>query len=145
MSKNNYAPVPKDNILRSIESVLKNKDIDKLTKEAYNFLYLMSGFIAHYDLYGFRSNYRDLRYLVDDILHSADCIDPERMIQDKWFAEQYGEIYCKSKVETFKGIANLANQYFNEVEMVYTMQQSSQELEQARIYAEKNGYKIVKQ
>lgn len=33
------------------------KNIDNLNKTGYNFLYLASGFIAHYDLYGFISSY----------------------------------------------------------------------------------------
>ena len=33
------------------------KNIDNLNKTGYNFLYLASGFIAHYDLYGFIANY----------------------------------------------------------------------------------------
>ena len=30
------------------------KDINKLNKTGYNFLYLASGFIAHYNMYGFK-------------------------------------------------------------------------------------------
>lgn len=33
------------------------KDITSLNRAGYNFLYLASGFIAHYDLYGFIANY----------------------------------------------------------------------------------------
>ena len=33
------------------------KNIDNLNKTGYNFLYLCSGFIAHYDLYGFIASY----------------------------------------------------------------------------------------
>ena len=33
------------------------KNIDNLNKTGYNFLYLCSGFIAHYNLYGFIANY----------------------------------------------------------------------------------------
>ena len=35
------------------------KDISKLNKQGYNFLYLASGFIAHYDRYGFMAHYSD--------------------------------------------------------------------------------------
>ena len=34
------------------------KDINKLSKQAYNYLYLASGFIAHYNYYGFIEHYR---------------------------------------------------------------------------------------
>ena len=33
------------------------KNIDNLNKTGYKFIYLCSGFIAHYDLYGFIANY----------------------------------------------------------------------------------------
>jgi hypothetical protein len=33
------------------------KNIDNLNKTGYNFVYLCSGFIAHYDLYGFIASY----------------------------------------------------------------------------------------
>lgn len=35
------------------------KNIDNLNKTGYKFLHLCSGFIAHYDLYGFIANYSD--------------------------------------------------------------------------------------
>ena len=35
------------------------KNIDNLNKTGYNFLYQASGFIAHYDLYGFIANYKE--------------------------------------------------------------------------------------
>jgi hypothetical protein len=41
-------------------------NIDKLNKRGYNYLYLASGFIAHYDLNGFKAYYTD-HSLVKDI------------------------------------------------------------------------------
>jgi hypothetical protein len=35
------------------------KNIDNLNKTGYNFVYQCSGFIAHYDLYGFIANYKE--------------------------------------------------------------------------------------
>ena len=61
---------------REISSVVKNvlaacKDITKLNKKGYNFLYLASGFIAHYNLEGFISYYTDVN-LVRDIIRNKD-------------------------------------------------------------------------
>lgn len=41
-------------------------NIEKLNKRGYDFLYLCSGFIAHYDLEGFKEYYRD-NSLVSDL------------------------------------------------------------------------------
>ena len=46
------------------------KNIDNLNKTGYKYLYLCSGFIAHYDLYGFIAHYSD-RSLKQDILSFA--------------------------------------------------------------------------
>ena len=46
------------------------KNIDNLNKTGYNFLYLCSGFIAHYDLYGFISEYTG-RSLKRDLMSYA--------------------------------------------------------------------------
>jgi hypothetical protein len=46
------------------------KNIDSLNKTGYNFINLCSGFIAHYDLYGFISHYSDYS-LKQDILSFA--------------------------------------------------------------------------
>lgn len=50
-------------IVSSFRKVFKTGDIEHLTKPAYNFIYLASGFIAHYNLYGFQDEYRN----VDDL------------------------------------------------------------------------------
>lgn len=44
-------------------------DITKLNKTGYNFLYLASGFIAHYDIHGFINQYERFS-LKQDILNN---------------------------------------------------------------------------
>jgi len=46
------------------------RDIEKLNKTGYNFLNLCSGFIAHYDIHGFKAYYSE-HSLVDDIEANA--------------------------------------------------------------------------
>jgi hypothetical protein len=46
------------------------KDINKLNKRAYKFLYLSNGFIAHYDINGFKSFYSDSNSLKQDIVNN---------------------------------------------------------------------------
>jgi hypothetical protein len=45
-------------------------DIKKLSKPAYKYLYLCSGFIAHYNHYGFMSHYEN-DSLTNDILNNV--------------------------------------------------------------------------
>lgn len=69
-----------DKIIRSIESVLSRRDINYLTHEAYTFIHLHCGSIAHYSLEGWKSTYRDLRDFINFFLvkneYSACLADP---------------------------------------------------------------------
>jgi hypothetical protein len=56
-------------IVNSISRVIHTGDIDNLTKSAYNYLNLCSGFIAHYNLHGFRHHYEN----VDDLVYDLQC------------------------------------------------------------------------
>ena len=53
------------NIARNVLAACKN--IEKLNKTGYNFLYLASGFIAHYDINGFKAYYSEPVSLQRDI------------------------------------------------------------------------------
>lgn len=54
-----------------VSNVLKAcKDIEKLNRNGYDFLYLSSGFIAHYDINGFKAYYSE-HSLVDDLAINA--------------------------------------------------------------------------
>jgi hypothetical protein len=59
-------------IVNNIAKVIKTSNIELLTKQAYNYLYLAQGFIAHYNLHGFRDYYQDTATLKDDILQFQD-------------------------------------------------------------------------
>ncbi len=52
-----------DLIVSSLRKVFQTDDVQHLTKSAYNFLYQCSGFIAHYNLYGFRDEYANVNDL----------------------------------------------------------------------------------
>lgn len=55
-------------IVNSIDRVMRSGDIEHLTKTAYNFLYQCCGFIAHYNLYGFRDAYKNTEVLRMNII-----------------------------------------------------------------------------
>lgn len=58
-------------ILSSFKRVFATGNIENLTNTAYKYIYLASGFIAHYNLHGFRDAYQDVSRLRGDILFSA--------------------------------------------------------------------------
>jgi len=59
-----------DLIVSSIRKVFETNDINHLTKPAYTFLNLSSGFIAHCDLFGFRDAYENVNALKRQLAES---------------------------------------------------------------------------
>lgn len=55
-------------IVSSVRKVMQTGEIEYLSKAAYDYLYLTSGFIAHYNVHGFRDYYSDVENLRRDIL-----------------------------------------------------------------------------
>jgi hypothetical protein len=76
-------------------------NIDHLNKTGYNFLYLCSGFIAHYSLYGFRAYYNDGPRLSDDIM------DRNNFIANMWVNFRPGDPhyeYYAAKADVYRRI-----------------------------------------
>lgn len=87
-------------------------DISKLNGTGYKYLYLCCGFIAHYNIHGFKSNYDivDCGYsLADDILANESS--------NRWlnFSEKDRDYhYYKSKADVYQHICSkLRNKALN--------------------------------
>ena len=82
-----------------VNNVLKAvKNIELLNKTGYNFLYLASGFIAHYNLYGFK-DYYSRHDLAKDIIRNYK--------NNQWTNFRPGDNgyeYYMSKAETYHKI-----------------------------------------
>jgi hypothetical protein len=84
-----------------VKNVIKAcSDISKLNKRGYNFLYLCSGFIAHYNIHGFKANYEDSS-LTSDILRNKEW---NRYENFKEGDQNYH--YYKSKAAVYKKIVD---------------------------------------
>ena len=85
------------------------RDINKLNKTGYDFLYLASGFISHYDLNGFKAYYSEPGSLQADIEANARF--------NQWHNFRPGERdadYYHSKRDTYNAILGrlCAAEYF---------------------------------
>ena len=85
-------------IVSNIVKAVKN--IDNLNKTGYNFIYQCSGFIAHYDMYGFIASYSG-ESLKRDILSYAG--------QNQWRNFRPGERdyeYYQAKADVYNQIVS---------------------------------------
>jgi len=119
-------------IIKNVEAVLKSEDADRLSDEAYKFISLKMGFIAHYNLFGFRDVYRNnIREFAEGLLCGEGHIhgnmagltdvapnehEADRMVQDKFFTDSYGSEYCQRSAEALRGICKAARVYLREGE-----------------------------
>lgn len=87
-------------------------DIEKLNGTGYKYIYLASGFIAHYNIDGFKSNYS----LVDCGYSLADAILANESA-NKWNNFREGDqnyLYYKSKADIYQRICSkLRNKALN--------------------------------
>ena len=60
-------------IINNVAKVIKTGNIELLSKQAYNYLYLCSGFIAHYSHGGFMDYYQDTAKLKQDLLDNENA------------------------------------------------------------------------
>ena len=55
-SNQNRKPVNSLSVVRNFKKIIASRDIGHMRKELYEFLHLHCGFIAHYDINGFKAN-----------------------------------------------------------------------------------------
>jgi len=134
-----FKAIKSDYVIRNVENIFKSKDIDKMTKATYDVLYLMSGFIAHYDIGGFKCHYSNTSDLARDILSSTDAHDPERYIRDSFFSDSYGMEYCDSKTKVYTGLRILAEKYLPELEKADAEDARDSDIKLGRALLEKHG------
>lgn len=59
-------------VIRNFKEVIETRDINRMSKELYDFLTLNCGFIAHYDINGFKAIYRTPRDFADVFIRHFD-------------------------------------------------------------------------
>lgn len=100
----------KNRILRNFGLVFKNNDISLLNKYGYGFIYVASGFIAHYNLHGFIEHYGTAGELGRDILSNQS--------NNQWGNFREGERdyeYMMQKKEIYNQICEFAKGKFKNI------------------------------
>ena len=68
---NLLTPTQCDRIVANVRKVVSTGDINFLNMQAYNFIMLSSGFIAHYNIHGFMDAYGDGKSLATAICNNS--------------------------------------------------------------------------
>jgi len=131
-------------ITSNLNLVFKTRNISKLNKPTYDFIMNLSGFIAHYDLYGFQSYYSDLRDLIRDLEKSTDVLNPEYYLSDFFQKEEESKDYYKSKTETLKQIKPLIEKYKTEIEEEFKQKEKDEDINTIKVLMNKHNLNNLK-
>jgi hypothetical protein len=137
-------------IVNSVRRVLEGRNIEHLTKQAYEFITLYTGFIAHYNLQGFQDTYADLRDFVKSLQTSEYSNDMDynlRWADELERRERDGDTgdKGKDKADIIREIIKLARLYQNDIDAEFTELQRQSEIGAAQKLAGKYGFKVVPQ
>ena len=111
-----FKPYNVQAISRNIQNVFAS-GVDALNEPTYHFISLYCGFSAHYNLYGFRNEYRNLPEFAKALLTSELSNDPTELHRrakhygTQWFVERYGQPYVDSIVKGMLSIEKAAKVY----------------------------------
>ena len=137
-------------IAKNIKRVAEEKDINLLNKPAYQFIILKMGFIAHYDIFGFREVYKDLREFFSRLQTSEYSNDKDYNLRwadsqenDSDFNKWYGEDNQKNTAWVIREIIRIAREYEEKINEYFDGKQKEDELKEAGVLASKHGYSLT--
>ena len=107
-----------EKIKKNIYKVFRYKDIEHLNLDSYNLLYGLSGFIAHYDINGFKDYYKDLRVLINDLKRSYDLTNTY-INRIKQVHSPQKEYYF-SKIKTIEEIKHLIIEHEGDINLFFS-------------------------
>jgi len=127
----NYRPrhFRKAKILKSIESVLKTRNISHITQEAYEFITTYCGSAPHYNISSWKRAYSDIRDFVNLFLKSNEYgVNLERAVRN----EENWEKELLDEYATIIGIVELCRTHRQEVFCVIDARERRQKEKLAR-------------
>jgi hypothetical protein len=114
-----WMPLNSRAIIASVRRVFEEEDMGVLTDQAYKHITLHMGFIAHFDLHGFKAYYgAHLQEFARGLIRGEFYYSPEmneasarRFANDPQLVRDYGPAYCQSACDASLGIIKLAKEY----------------------------------
>jgi hypothetical protein len=146
-------PTQAQRIVSNVRRVFDKADITLLNKQAYNFIIMNMGHIAHYDLNGFQHSYSDLRMLARS-LQASEYSSDDMGYNFRWADEldrrrNSTNIYDQKSgqpatvTDTIRKLTEIARDACPKIDLFFGQRQREAELEQARILASRNGFQLV--
>lgn len=138
-------------IVASVRRVFDEVDANVLSQSAYYLITQHMGHIAHFNLYGFRSVYADLRLLARSLQTSEYSTDPDR--NEKW-ANELDRRYRDDPIRgcgqppavtaTIRGLVAIARAAEPRITELMLRREVAGELGRLEALAAKHGYTLTR-
>lgn len=138
-----YSTLILPTVLKNFERVLVEKDSSLIDKQLYEVLIGYCGFIAHYNIHGFRETYSDLRDLIHNLLR-------EDSLGLRWYVNNKSSYLYDTKyrgryiADFVTGILDLARKYRDSVETHFAGVERINKTLLAESLADELGFELVK-
>lgn len=136
-------------VVRNVEKVLKEKDINLLTNATYDFLHIYMGFPSHIDIKRFKHVYADLGLFVNDLykLHYYPHTDIA-LIADGLSTRQdllmlYGKDILEERIRIMRAIRDLGQCFEAEIQAYELAKQNTREIKELHRLAEKHHFTLT--
>ena len=127
----------------NIRRVFETADIEALSQSAYHLITQHMGFIAHYDLSGFKGSYDDLRHFAARLQTSEYYYDDPAWDRNLDWADELDRRYTADPTSrgggqpptvtaTIRAIVRVAREYMPRIEEVFTAREKAQDMETIR-------------
>lgn len=150
LEKGNWPALNTKGIVASVRRCLEKNDIEQLSKAAYEHINQHMGFIAHYDIQGFKSTYSDVADFAKKLLTSEYSRDinynkrNSHRYNDDFFITKYGKVFCQSVTACNTAIVTLAEKHLPWLQMNRTKEKNQAEVAELNRLAKKHNFQLQK-
>ena len=130
----------KSTIVSNLNKVFATGDSTKLSPEAYKFITLSMGFIAHFNRSGFASSYEDLRLLARN-LQTSEYGQSENYNRE--WADELDRRGEPDRADIVRAVVDVAITWEGRIRQHFAMKQRQEELELAVQLASKYGFALT--
>lgn len=121
-----------EKLLKEFKKVILTRDSSKIGKALYNFLHCNTGFIAHYNIHGFRETYSGLDFR--DFVEHFDLLHANRY---PWLMGRNSDYY-----ELIKDMANVVTNQASIIYFELSDKQRTKEIALAKMLLIKHGVTV---
>ncbi len=112
-------------IFKNFIKCIEDRSLESMKNPMYEYCHLHCGFIAHYDIHGFKHEYSDSRFIRF----------VEQFVSPPWYYTRGNTLYL--------AMCEVAHQHIDRIKYEFQNLHAKREIELMKTLARKHGYKVI--